>query len=519
MLIALFSVLGVVVVIAGVVGGYYLWLDAKVSGANERVPDDVWGVLADDAASEPVLESPDVMNILLLGSDSRGAFDPRSVTTTSPPSEVGEDPESGTITGSRSDTVILLHVDPANNYLSALSLPRDLRVRVDGYRGHYKLNFAYAMGGPALTIKTVQQVTGIDIDHYLEVDFRCFGEMLDDLGGVYLEVDRPYYYNGRQYEKIDLEPGYQLLDIEDALDYVRYRHDRNADFGRMERQQRFLSALRQQAMGWDLAFKLPDLVGTFFDYVTTDLGTNDFIDLAWWGIKLDGEHIRQVVLRGVYRMSDSVALVFCTDEEIAQAVHSLLTPPWKETAPGEAATTSGSSTTTTVARSTTTTESIPQSFPPVDPGDIPDPAAWAEVAKNASFAVEAPSWVPGDYKLAPRKGTDAYIYKIRVGTSMVPALVMLYQHRGVGTAGNPKFAEEYINVTETTWLEAPAACAGREVTYEGTVFTIVGSAGKVERVWWRSGDVLYWVSNSLSGVATEAELLAMAKSMIFIPAE
>jgi hypothetical protein len=102
---------------------------------------------------------------------------------------------------------------------------------------------------------------------------------------------------------------------------------------------------------------------------------------------------------------------------------------------------------------------------------------------------------------------------------MIPALVMLYQRKGTGVWGGPKYAEEYINVTETTWLEAPAACAGREVEYNGTVFTIVGSAGKTERVWWKSGDVLYWVSNSISSVASEAELLAMAKSMTPIPAE
>ena len=82
---------------------------------------------------------------------------------------------------------------------------------------------------------------------------------------------------------IDLQPGYQLLSGIKALDLRRFRHDRNADFGRMERQQRFLNALRQQAMGWDLGLKLPGLVGAFFDNVATDLGTNDFIKLALVG--------------------------------------------------------------------------------------------------------------------------------------------------------------------------------------------------------------------------------------------
>ena len=200
-------------------------------------------------------ESPDAMNILLVGSDRRSS--------------------SGKSYG-RSDTIMLVHVDPSNNYLSTISFPRDLRVDVKGY-GKQKLNAAYAYGGPALSIRTVQSLTGVDIDHYLEVDFKAFRDMTDSLGGVYVEVDRRYYNNSWTYERINLQPGYRLLSGADALDFVRYRHDSNLDFGRMERQQRFLSAVRQQAMGWDLGLKLPGLIGAFFDNSTTDLGTNDFL--------------------------------------------------------------------------------------------------------------------------------------------------------------------------------------------------------------------------------------------------
>jgi hypothetical protein len=78
--------------------------------------------------------------------------------------------------------------------------------------------------------------------------------------------------------------------------------------------------------------------------------------------------------------------------------------------------------------------------------------------------------------------------------------------------------DQYMNITETTWLEAPAAGAGRQVTYAGTVFAIVGSADEVERMWWKSDGVLCWASNTLSHLASEEELLAVAKSMILIPA-
>ena len=492
------SILGLVLIVGGVASGYALWLDAKVSAANDRVSEELRRALADDTTSagpqngvtvSTVPESPGAMNILLLGSDTR----------------------SDIVEGSRSDTVILVHVDPANNYLSMLSFPRDLRVEIEGY-GTHKLNWAFAEEGPELTIEVVQQITGVDIDHYLEVPLQTFIDMTYRLGGVYVEVDRRYYNNNELWEKIDLQPGYQLLGGNDALDFCRFRHDRNADFGRMERQQRFLSGLRQQAKGWDLGFKLPGLVGAFFDNVITDMTTNDFIELAWWGVGMDGERIRQVSLRGMSKLSSGVTLVFWEPEDMAEAVQALLTPPGaapvvSEVLEPELVTT----TTTTVA-------------PPVlpvgaTPDSIPNATIWRKVAEAASFAVQAPAYVPEDFRISTRSKTYARFYDIDTGGGLQPALVMLYQNRRAGEAGEVKLQEEFINITQTTWLDAPAASPGRQVTYNGTVFTVVGSAGRVERIWWKSDGVLYWVSNTLARVASEAELLAMAESMILIPAQ
>jgi polyisoprenyl-teichoic acid--peptidoglycan teichoic acid transferase len=490
------TVVGLLLIVGGVAGGYYLWLNAKVSAANDRVSQATRDALAEDPTARgstgvTVPKSPDSQNILLLGSDTR----------------------SGTIEGSRSDTVILVHVDRANNYLSMMSFPRDLRVEIDGY-GSRKLNYAFAKGGPALTIKTIQEITGVDIDHYLEVDFSAFGAMTSKLGGVYLEVDRPYLYKGADYSNIDLDPGYQLLNGYTALDYVRFRHDRNADFGRMERQQRFLNALRQQAMGWDLGIKLPGLVGAFFDNVTTDLSTNEFLKLAWWGIKLPGSRIRQVSIRGMNSLNQGVTLVYWKPEDMQAAVTALLTPP-------------GSATPVTVANggtdvtavSTTSTTAAPPVVPTGATIDtIPNSAYWKAVAHQASFPVMAPSYIAKDYRIAAHKQTYAYFYNIQVGKGGKPAVLMLYRNIRSGGAGEVKLQEEYLNVTETTWLDAPVASPGEQVTYNGTVFTVVGTVDKVERVWFRQNGVLYWVSNSLSRVASRAELLAMAESMISIPA-
>ena len=295
-----------------VAGGYYLWFRSQVKEANERVEPEVIDVLTEKPSSTivtvPVPESPSAMNLLVLGSDRR-------------PDEEDE--------AARSDTIILVHVDPDNDYLSMLSLPRDLRVDVPGY-GLNKLNYAFHVGGPALTIQTIEQLTGVDINHYLEVSFEAFRDITDSLGGVYVDVDQRYYNDNPNFELIKLSPGYQLLHGADALDFVRYRHDLNLDFGRMERQQAFLSAMREQAMGWDLPFKLPGLVSSLFDNVATDLDANEVIKLAYWTVKLDGNRMRRVALTGSAEEVGGVAYVLAEDSAIADAVGSFLTLPGTE---------------------------------------------------------------------------------------------------------------------------------------------------------------------------------------------
>jgi LCP family protein required for cell wall assembly len=578
--IFVWSVVGLLVVVAGVAAGYYLWLNAKVSAANERVSPDVREALAEHptttappatsttvdsgltTTTERAPAAPNTMNILVLGSDRRSA---------------------NSDSYGLSDTIMVVHVDPRNNYLSTISFPRDLRVSVSRH-GKQKLNAAYSYGGPALSIRTIKAVSKIDIDHYLEVDFQAFRDMTDSLGGVYVEVDRRYYYNGGQYERINLQPGYRLLTGPDALDYVRFRHDSNLDFGRMERQQRFLSALRQQAMGWDLGVKLPKLIGAFFDNVATDLGTNDFLRLAWWGVRLDGERVKQVTLRGATQTIGGASYVIASQDRIDAAVQDFLTPPGDGTegsspGAGAASTTteaekgplagieldvrnstgpSGSATSAasflrsqgakvvTVSNATqkvtatqvwypagalATAQKVAKAIetttlgqsaavervtvilgsdysPPggsVGSGTVLSAAVWRAVASKVPFAVQAPTYLPSEYIISKRSPNNATIYKIKVGSDSLPTLVMLYKLGG---------ADQYMNITETTWQDAPLASPGKQVEHGGTTFTVVFAGDKVERVWWKSDGVLYWVSNTLSHLATEQELMGVAESMV-----
>jgi LCP family protein required for cell wall assembly len=145
---------------------------------------------------------------------------------------------------------MLLRVDPDRGALALFSLPRDLAVDIPGY-GRAKLNEAYAHGGPALTLKTVKQLTGLEINHLVNVDFEGFARAVNSIDCVYVDVDRRYFNTnddfGEDYEEIDIQPGYQALCGFDALDYARYRHTDN-DVVRAARQQDFLREARQKVL-------------------------------------------------------------------------------------------------------------------------------------------------------------------------------------------------------------------------------------------------------------------------------
>jgi anionic cell wall polymer biosynthesis LytR-Cps2A-Psr (LCP) family protein len=149
----------VVVIIAAVAGGYYWWFAAKVNPMPST---------SSTSTSLPGVEPPESMDILVLGADKH-------------PDNSGEE--------SRSDTVMVVHVDKEKDFVSILSLPRDLWVEIPGH-GMNKLNAAYSIGGWELTEATVEQVTGVNIEKAVEIDFKAFSDLTDALGGVYIDVDR-----------------------------------------------------------------------------------------------------------------------------------------------------------------------------------------------------------------------------------------------------------------------------------------------------------------------------------------
>lgn len=197
-----------------------------------------------------VEELTDVLTILVVGSDSRDGL------TDDQLEALGTDRE----TGRRSDTIMLVQLDPRRDEATLLSFPRDLLVtRCDGSEG--KVNAAYGIGertgvgGPTCLVGTITEFTGIPINHYVEVDFAGFIEIVEAIGGVSLYLDEPLV---DPYAGLDLPTGCVELDGNAALGFVRTRID--SDFGRIARQQRFLREVAAEAASVGTLVNVPRLL-------------------------------------------------------------------------------------------------------------------------------------------------------------------------------------------------------------------------------------------------------------------
>lgn len=192
----------------------------------------------------------------------------------------------------RSDTMILVSMDPEKKKVGVLSIPRDTRVPLAVGPGEKakteKITHAYAYGvgdkkfpGPARSMKTVEDWLGVPVHYYVRVDFEGFKKVVDLLGGVEMDISEPMKYEDKEQNlKIDLPAGRQLLDGEKAIQFVRYRSYRNADLGRIEAQQRFLKALMDKMFRIGSILKLPAIAGEAAQYVETNIEPTRMISLA-----------------------------------------------------------------------------------------------------------------------------------------------------------------------------------------------------------------------------------------------
>lgn len=259
--------LGLTVIVAGGVGwAVYAKLDSNIT------PDEAAAAeLARYEKERPGAAARGAQNILVIGSDSRSGSGNR---------RYGRD--SGT---ERSDTTILLHLSAGRRSATAVSIPRDLMVdvpacrRPDGRRSKpmfAMFNYAFQVGGSACTIRTVERMTDIRVDHHMVVDFQGFKDLVDALDGVEICLSKPI---NDKAARLRLPAGKVTLNGEQALGYVRARKSlgNGSDTDRMERQQRFLAALVHKAQSNDVLLN-PVRLYPVLDAATSSLTTDP--DLA-----------------------------------------------------------------------------------------------------------------------------------------------------------------------------------------------------------------------------------------------
>lgn len=184
------------------------------------------------------------INVLLIGTDRRGD-------------------ENGL-----SDTLMMANFKPESNELKLVSFMRDIYVSIPNY-GMQKINAAHAFGGPDLVSETIYENFGIQTDYYASVDFTGFPKIFDLIIPKGIEVDIPYEMSHGI--GMTLEPGEQTLHGDQLLGYVRFRHDKKSDFGRVERQQEVLTAAKKQGVNFQTLLNLPKILDALDTYVDTDI--------------------------------------------------------------------------------------------------------------------------------------------------------------------------------------------------------------------------------------------------------
>ena len=221
--IALLSVLAIFLVLTLATGGLALWVRHSIASGMEFIADPFADIPTRAPQQKVAAGEEPAVNILVLGTDSR--------TSASDPSQWKEGAQ-------RTDAIMIVQVSGDRRTVSVMSIPRDSWVEIPGH-GQGKINAAYSYGGPSLTIHTVENLTGIHIDHFAVANFESFVALTDEIGGVRVNLKTPQTLAGKE-----LGAGAQVLNGQQALAYTRERSSLpNGDFDRVKRQQTWMRSI------------------------------------------------------------------------------------------------------------------------------------------------------------------------------------------------------------------------------------------------------------------------------------
>jgi LCP family protein required for cell wall assembly len=417
-----------------------------------------------------------------------------------------------------SDTILLVRFDPEQEQTSVLSIPRDLMVNIEpkdgeSYPGE-KINAAYTIGnklggtrgGMVLAAETIEREVfpGLKLNGIIDVSFSGFIKVVDTLGCAYVNVDHRYYNENvgseeTDYTSINLQPGYQKLCYENALDYVRYRHT-DSDFVRVARQQDFIRDLREQI---DPANELGQIdtvakaVGRAIS-TTFHASASELIELAKLIAFSQGKPLRQVKFQSsnVNFKGPGGGSYVTTTPELDQATladflhgHEQLVLP-----------------ATSKPAAHTSRHGRHHSSPGLTPRDLdlfPTSAAGDGEAVKAALDVPFPVLYPTlQTGQAEQQEVRPYTLKDQQG-GLHHAYVVVWQQNPIGG---------YYDFEGSDWLNPPLFAHARVQTIAGRVYEIVDDGAHIHVIGWRSGRVLYWLTNTLLEELSNPQMIFLAQS-------
>jgi LCP family protein required for cell wall assembly len=427
--------------------------------------------------------------------------------------------------GPHSDTILLVRFDPEQEQTSVLSIPRDLLVTIKMPDGEalypQKINAAYTLGsalpghdeGANLAAETIKEVLpGLQLNGIIDVTFAGFIRVVDSLGCVYVNVDHRYFNENigtpeTDYTNIDLQPGYQKLCYENALDYVRYRHD-DSDFVRVARQQDFLRDLREQVS--------PELgeVDKVAKAVGRAISTNFspsasiLLELAKLIGFSQGKPLRQVkfqtenidyVLNGGDYVTSSPELERATLDDFLYGHQHLRSP---NVHAGTSASSGGRRRGHTHGHGHSSSGGGSPS--PASEDLYPTPAADQQQGVSAATLVPFPLLYPR-LQTGPATQEEVRPYALRDPQGhLYHAYTAVFQQNTIGG---------YYDVEGTDWLDPPIVEHPQETRYVGRrAYMIFADGEHIHMIAWREHHALYWVINTLLEELTNRQMLTIADS-------
>ncbi len=403
--------------------------------------------------------------------------------------------------------MLLVRIDPSKPTISMLSIPRELQVTFTKPNGELetnRINSAYTYGyedgggtsgGVKLMLETIKNVFGLTVNHVFVTNFKRFKHAVDEMGCVYMTVDKRYYHvnepEGEQYFEINLQPGYQRLCGQQALEFVANRHE-STSLIRDARDQRFLLEVKAQygPTLFENREKFERILGKAME---TDLhGEEQVLQLLELLVESAGKPVRQVP----FHVMELTSVDTATPEEIQEAVHSFL---------------SGTAPISTQKVSQAVRAARPyhrarggEARLPLTPTSAEELASARSAAPELPFALEYPRVRNTTAEAEPDM---LRLYHVRDQHGHVhPIYVIVIDRGGLG---------EYYDVQGSNWTDPPLLSTPSETVQIGSrTYSLFYAGEEIRTIAWHEGGAEYWIQNTLTNSVQPHEMLAMAEQTV-----